>query len=62
MKFAEIKDLTVDELRKKEKSMREELFQTQMKHSLGQVTNPLIIRTLRRDIARVKTALSAKLR
>jgi large subunit ribosomal protein L29 len=62
MKFAEIKDMTVDELRKKEKAMRTELFDTSMKHTLGQVTNPLQIRGLRRDIARVKTALSAKLR
>jgi large subunit ribosomal protein L29 len=62
MKFAEFKDMTVEELRKKEKSMRTELFDTTMKHSLGQVTNPLQIRHMRRDIARVKTALSAKLR
>jgi large subunit ribosomal protein L29 len=62
MKFAELKDMTVDELRKKEKSARTELFDTTMKHSLGQVSNPLEIRHLRRDIARVKTALSAKLR
>lgn len=62
MKFAELKDLTVDELRKKEKELRAELFETTMKHKLGQVTNPLQIRTVRRDIARVKTALTAKLR
>jgi large subunit ribosomal protein L29 len=62
MKFTELKDMTVDELRKKEKEMRTELFDTSMKHTLGQVGNPLVIRSLRRDIARVKTALSAKLR
>jgi large subunit ribosomal protein L29 len=62
MKFTELKDLTVDELRKKEKEMRTDLFDTSMKHKLGQVTNPLQIRSVRRDIARVKTALSAKLR
>jgi len=62
MKFAELKDMTVDELRKKQKAARTELFDTTMKHSLGQVSNPLEIRHLRRDIARVKTALSAKLR
>jgi large subunit ribosomal protein L29 len=62
MKFTEFKDMTVDELRKKEKSLREELFDTQMKHSLGQVSNPLQIRAVRRGIAKVKTALSAKLK
>lgn len=61
MKFSDVRDLTVEELRKREKQMSEELFETTMKHSLGQVSNPLQIRALRRDIARIKTAVSAKL-
>ncbi len=61
MKFSEIRDLTVDELRKREKTMRTDLFDMKMKHTLGQVGNPLQIRALRKDIARVKTALSVKL-
>lgn len=61
MKFKEIQDLTVEELRKREKTMRVEMFDLKMKHSLGQVGNPIQIRDLRRDISRVKTALSAKL-
>lgn len=61
MKFAEIRDLTVEELNKRQVQMREELFEARMKHSLGQLNNPLVIRQLRRDIARIKTTLSAKL-
>ena len=61
MKFSDIRDLTVEELRKRQKSMNEELFELKMKHSLGQVANPLQIRYTRKDIARVKTALNAKL-
>ena len=61
MKFNDIKDLTVEELRKRQKGMSEELFELKMKHSLGQVANPLQIRSVRKDIARVKTALNAKL-
>ncbi len=61
MKYKEIQDLTVEELRKRHKSINEELFQTKMKHSLGQLSNPLQVRSLRRDIARVNTALSHKL-
>lgn len=61
MKFADIRDLTVEELRKREKTMRDEMFELRMKHSLGQVGNPMQIRVLGRDIARVKTALTAKL-
>ncbi|MCB0351181.1 MAG: 50S ribosomal protein L29 [Bdellovibrionales bacterium] len=61
MKFSDIQDLTVEELRKREATMSVEFFDKKMKHSLGQVGNPLEIRGLRRDIARVKTALAAKL-
>jgi large subunit ribosomal protein L29 len=61
MKFTEIKDLTSDELRKKQAQLRDELFQAKMKHSLGQVGNPIEIRDRRRDLARVLTAINVKL-
>jgi large subunit ribosomal protein L29 len=61
MKFNEIKDLTSDELRRKQTQLREELFEARMKHSLGQVGNPIEIRQRRRDLARVLTALNLKL-
>ena len=61
MKFTEIKDLTSDELRKKHIQLRDELFTARMKHSLGQVGNPIEIRERRRDLARVLTALNLKL-
>jgi large subunit ribosomal protein L29 len=61
MKFVDIRDLTVEELKNREKTLSEESFQLKMKHSLGQVGNPIQIRMIRRDLARVKTALSSKL-
>lgn len=61
MNFTEIRDLTVEELRKRQKTMSEEMFELKMKHTLGQLSNPLQIRQVRRDLARVKTALTAKL-
>ena len=61
MKYSEIKDLTVEELRKKGAEMREELFEMRMKNQLGQLGNPLQIRSLRKDISRIKTALTKKL-
>ena len=60
MKFTEIKDQSVSELKKKKKSLSESLFQAQMKNSLGQLGNPIEIRFLRRDLARVQTALTQK--
>ena len=61
MKYEEIKNLTVEELRKKVSEMKEELFQLKMKNELGQLGNPLEIRGLRKDLARVQTAMTQKL-
>ncbi len=61
MKFDDLKDLTVEELRKKIVQTRAEMFQTKMKHTLGQVQNPIEIREQRRDVARMQTALTRKL-
>lgn len=57
MKFVEIKDLSVAELKKKRASLSEELFQARIKNSIGQLANPIEIRNLRRDIARINTAI-----
>ena len=61
MKYNDVKDLTVDELRKKERELRTELFNGKMKNSLGQLASPISIRAARRNIARLKTAQSQKL-
>ena len=61
MKFKEIKDMTVEELKKKEREFRDELFQSKMKNSLGQLGSPIEIRDARRNVAKVKTALKQKL-
>jgi len=61
MKFEDINELTSSELRKRMVGVREELFQARMKHSLGQLGNPIEIRDKRRDLARLKTALQMKL-
>ena len=57
MKFADIKSLTKAELEKKVFLSQKDLFELKMKHSLGQLQNPLEIRKIRRDVARLKTAL-----
>jgi large subunit ribosomal protein L29 len=61
MKFEEVKELTSTELRKRMVQLREELFEARMKHSLGQLGNPIEIRDKRKDLARLKTALQTKL-
>ena len=61
MKFGEIKDLTVEELRKRLKKNKEDMFELKMKHSLGQIANPIEVRDARKDVARIQTALHQKL-
>ena len=60
MKFTEIKDLSVVELKKKRAGLSEALFQAKIKNSIGQLSNPIEIRNLRRDIARINTAIVKK--
>lgn len=60
MKFAEIKDMSVAELKKKRSTLSDELFQAKIKNTIGQLSNPIEIRRLRKDIARINTALVKK--
>lgn len=60
MKYEEIKDLSVVELKKKRADLTNELFQAKMKNSIGQLANPLSIRTIRRSIAKINTAIVKK--
>jgi large subunit ribosomal protein L29 len=59
MKYEEVAGLSATELNKKSKDLRQQLFTARMKNALGQMTNPMEIRGLRRDIARLKTAATA---
>lgn len=60
MKAVDVNKQTVSELRALEKELKAEVFEMKMKNSLGQLGNPVEIRHKRRDLARVKTALSQK--
>lgn len=60
MKYTEVKDLSVAELKKKRTALSEELFQARIKNSIGQLSNPLVIRDLRRNIAKINTAIVKK--
>lgn len=60
MKYNEIKDMSVAELKKKRSALSDQLFEVRMKNSIGQLANPLVIRQLRKDIARINTAIVGK--
>ncbi len=58
MKPAEIRDLSNDEKAEKLKSLKEELFNLRFQHATGQLENPMKIRDVKKDIARIKTIQS----
>lgn len=60
MKFADVSGLSDKDLTKKTKELRTQMFEARMKNALGQLANPMTIREMRRDVARLQTALSAK--
>jgi len=55
MRAKEIRDLTDEEVRQKERDLAEELFRLRLRKRTGQLDNPMRLRTLRRDLARLKT-------
>ena len=60
MKAAELRDLGADELGTKERDLADQLFRLRIQKSMGQLEAPGKIRSVRRDLARVKTVLRQK--
>ena len=60
MKPEEIRNLGAEELKTKEKELREQLFRLRFQKSLGQIDNSVKLKQTRRDIARVMTILKEK--
>ena len=60
MKAAELRDLGADELGAKERELIDQLFRMRIQKSMGQLDVPDKLRTVRRDLARVKTFLRQK--
>ncbi|MCX6826979.1 MAG: 50S ribosomal protein L29 [candidate division Zixibacteria bacterium] len=58
MKTIALRDMTKDELIQKKNEITEELFNLNMRRTLKELDNPLKLRTLRRDIAKIETLLS----
>ncbi len=56
----QLRNLSKEELLAKLEEMKKELFNLQLKHNTIKIKNPLQIRELRRDIARVYTILREK--
>ena len=60
MKAVELRDMDVDGLRSKEQELDDQLFRMRIQKAMGQLESPEKIRTVRRDLARIKTVLRQK--
>ena len=60
MKGKDLKELTKEELLKKKKDTKEELFNLRFQHSTGQLENTARLRLLRKDVARIETTVRQK--
>lgn len=57
MKTAEIRELPAEELNAKLADLKAELFNLRFQHAINQLDNPMRIKAVKKDIARVKTIL-----
>ncbi|MCL2563451.1 MAG: 50S ribosomal protein L29 [Oscillospiraceae bacterium] len=60
MKANEVRQLKPTELEARLGELKKDLFTLRMQHATNQLDNPIRIRAVKRDIARVKTVLRQK--
>ncbi len=60
MKPAEIRELSTEELVKKEAELREDVFRLRFKLSTGELEDTSKIKQAKKDIARIKTILGQR--
>ena len=59
MKQKEIQNLSIDDLQDKLDEVQKEYETLQLNHAISPLENPVQLRTVRRSIARIKTAIAA---
>ncbi|MGN1080591.1 MAG: 50S ribosomal protein L29 [Acutalibacteraceae bacterium] len=57
MKAKELRELSAEELNKKLDDLKKELFGLRFQHAINQIENPMRIKAVKKDIARIKTIL-----
>ncbi|MBW2066545.1 MAG: 50S ribosomal protein L29 [Deltaproteobacteria bacterium] len=57
MKAKELRDLSPEELREKEKELSQEIFNLRFQKATGQLGNTALLGKTKRDLARVKTII-----
>ena len=57
MKASNVRELNNEELQANLADLKKELFNLRLSHATGQLTNPLALNNVKKDIARIKTVL-----
>jgi len=57
MKPSEIRDMSADERSEKLLDLKKELFALRFQHTVNQLENTARLKTVKRDIARIKTVI-----
>lgn len=60
MKPAEVREMTSTEIEERIGQLQEEQFRLRFRSATQQLENPILLRTIRRDIARLKTVLTER--
>ena len=60
MRAEEIRELSVDDIKSRVAELEEERFRLRFRSATETLENPLRLRTIRKDIARLKTVLTEK--
>jgi len=58
MKADELREMSGDDLMKKELDLREDLFKLKFQHGIRKLENPARLNQLRKEIARVRTVMT----
>ena len=57
MKIDKVRNMSLAELQTEEVKLKKELFNLRFQHVTGQLDNPLKMKEIKRDIARIKTVI-----
>ena len=58
----ELRDKSNDELNSRERELREQLFKLRFQRATGRMENPMKVREVKREIARIQTLLGERAR
>jgi large subunit ribosomal protein L29 len=60
MKATEMKEMSLEEMLRKEADLRQEWFNLRFQHGTNQLENTSKLKSVKRDIARIKTVIRLK--